>query len=452
MRNSFKKLLESVKASCPDVITEEVFDGMMDQFDTGLAQVTADATAEGQALGFKEGYDEGKRVAAEQAKAELEALTEKLDAEAVEKLNSILQMIDENHTTKLQELYDYMQNNMVKREFMDAEIAKQDADYANKFETAVDALCDDHACKLEIFKEAIEAKHANDIKVLEESIDKKYTELLEESVKTIDADNTKKLQEVVSLLKEDKTNALKAKEAVLTEAHAKELEETKVLYESKLAESNKAIKAEQDRKLSVLAESVEKYLNYALEQYIPKKQLISEAKYNAALKTLDKVTDLLGVHAIIQESKDGIFAEYESKLAAAKETQNKLINEKIELSAQLHKKEAALLLEEKTKKCTPSEAKFLKTYFKDATSPKVIEESIEAAHATYKKIQAEKRQVLQESVKQEVSQKPSAVVTESVKEEVKEPAKPQVISESTEVEDPQQKLASFYAKCLQGKN
>ena len=163
MRNSFKKLLESVKASCPDVITEEVFDGMMDQFDTGLAQVTADATAEGQALGFKEGYDEGKRVAAEQAKAELEALTEKLDAEAVEKLNSILQMIDENHTTKLQELYDYMQNNMVKREFMDAEIAKQDADYANKFETAVDALCDDHACKLEMFKEAIEAKHANDI-------------------------------------------------------------------------------------------------------------------------------------------------------------------------------------------------------------------------------------------------------------------------------------------------
>ena len=106
MRNSFKKLLESVKASCPEVITEEVFDGMMDQFDTGLAQVTADATAEGQALGFKEGYDEGKRVAAEQAKAELEALTEKLDAEAVEKLNSILQMIDENHTTKLQELYD----------------------------------------------------------------------------------------------------------------------------------------------------------------------------------------------------------------------------------------------------------------------------------------------------------------------------------------------------------
>ena len=106
MRNGFKKLLDSVQKQCPDLITEEVYNDMMTQFDDGLAKVTADATAEGQALGFKEGYDEGKRVAQEQAKAELEALTEKMDTEAVEKLTSILQMIDERDAAKLQELYD----------------------------------------------------------------------------------------------------------------------------------------------------------------------------------------------------------------------------------------------------------------------------------------------------------------------------------------------------------
>jgi hypothetical protein len=93
---------------------------------------------------------------------------------------------------------------------------------------------------------------------------------------------------------------------------------------------------------------------------------------------------------------------------------------KIELKAQLNKKEAQLLLEEKMKKCTPSEARFLKTYFKDANSPKVIEESIEAAHTAYKKIQSEKRAVLQESVKQEITNKPSLVVTESAETETKE--------------------------------
>ena len=79
---------------------------------------------------------------AKKAKAELEALTEKLDQEAVEKLNAILAMIDENHTAKLQELYDYMANNMVTTDTMNAELAKQDEDFANKFETAIDAVCE----------------------------------------------------------------------------------------------------------------------------------------------------------------------------------------------------------------------------------------------------------------------------------------------------------------------
>jgi flagellar biosynthesis/type III secretory pathway protein FliH len=37
-----------------------------------MNQIKADATAEGQAIGFKEGYEEGKRAAADEAKIKLD--------------------------------------------------------------------------------------------------------------------------------------------------------------------------------------------------------------------------------------------------------------------------------------------------------------------------------------------------------------------------------------------
>jgi hypothetical protein len=449
MRTEFEKLLKSVKAQCPDLITEEVFNDMMTQFDDGISKITADATAEGQALGFHEGYEEGKRVAADQAKHELEALTEKLDAEACEKLTSILAMLDENHTAKLQELYDYMQNNMIQKSEMETALAAQDEDYANKLETAYNAVCDDHACKLNIFKEAIEAKHVKDIEVIKEDIDKKYQALLTESINAIDENNTAKLAEVAKLLKEDKENALAKQKEVLTESFNKELNEYKVISENKLAKAEKALDAEKSRKLSILAEGVEKYLNYALEQYRPKSQLISEAKYNSALNTIAKVTDLLKVNGVIQETKDGVFADYEKTISEAKERENKLITEKIELKALLNKKEAQLVLEEKINKCTPSEGRFLRNYFKDASSAKVIEESIETAHEAFKKIQAERRAALQEEVKKSVSAKPSTVVTESKPAE-NESQKPEVISEQKEVAEKSQDIVDFYANVLKG--
>jgi hypothetical protein len=89
----------------------------------------------------------------------------------------------------------------------------------------------------------------------------------------------------------------------------------------------------------------------------------------------------------------------------------------------LNKKEAQLLLEEKAQKCTPAEARFLRGYFKDATNKSVIEESLEAAHTAWKKVQSEHRQALQESLKKDVTREPSKVVSESKEQDVKEPVK-----------------------------
>ena len=488
MRNSFKKLLESVKERCPELITEEIVNDMMQTFDDGIAKISADAEAEGQALGFKEGYTEGKRVAQEQAQAELAALTEKMDEEAVQKLTSVLEMLDENHTAKLQELYDFM---TAKLEAAEADkvkaLADQDEEYAEKFETAINAINDDHAAKLETavnainddhaakfevaidainndhaekFENAINAindDHAAKLEMYKEAVETKYNKLLTESIKAIDNENTAKLKEVVKLLKEDKEKSLKAQKEAIINEHAEKLQDVKTIFESKIDNLNKEIAAEKERKLNVLAEGVEKYLNYALEQYKPKTQIISEQKYNAALNTLEKVTDLLKVNTIIQESKDGIFAEYETKLAKAKSEQNRLINETIELKSQLNKKEAELLLESKLQKCTPGEAKFLRGYFKGVTSPKIIEESIEAAHKAYKKIISEQRQALQESVRQNTNPTPSLVISEDKKESV---AKKQIISEEkeekevkmTEVKETNQtNLVDLYASYLQPK-
>jgi len=54
-----------------------------------------------------------------------------------------------------------------------------------------------------------------------------------------------------------------------------QLKKKNILFESKLKEKDKALANEQNRKLSLLAESVEKYLNYALENYIPRKTIVS---------------------------------------------------------------------------------------------------------------------------------------------------------------------------------
>lgn len=393
---AFQTLLDSVRAQFPSVITEEVYSDMMQEYESGIETMQADFEKRGQAAGFQEGYNEGKRVAAEQAKAEMDALISKLDEEAVEKLQAIVQMLDENHTQKLEEVYQYLTNTMVSREAHEAALAAQDEDHACKLEEIENAINNDHAAKLLCVKEACD----------------------------------------------------KACEAKLA-AQSKELEECKAAEieeacERIQKECDEKIKEEQENKIETVAESIEKYLNYALEEYRPKAQLINEQKYKSALNSLASITDILKVNTIIQEAKDGIFKDYEDKLSAAKAAQNKLLNEKIELTAQLNKKEAQIVLEDVCKKCAPGEARYLKTYFKNAASPKIIEESIEDARASYKKIQGERRAKLQSEVKHVSSTTPSSVVTESVKEQ----QKTAIVSESKVSQPVENDLMDTYVKYL----
>lgn len=379
---SFKKLLESVRSTNPGLISEEAANQMLTDYENGINQIKSDALAEGQALGFKEGYDEGKRIAQDEAKKALDELTEKLDLEATEKVKSVIEMLNEQHAEKLQEVYDTLKETTVPKSEFDA----LDAECANKLKEVYE--CTMNKCEAE--KEDALAKAEEESKIKMESRE---------------------------------------------QFHAKKLKAVKLLFEDKLSKAENLLAEEKERKLDILSEQVEKYLNYALAEKIPAKQLISEQKFAAAQKTIEKITSVLKINNILQESKDGIFSDYENEIEKQKEVSNKLLVENADLKHQLYKQEAKLLLEEKLTKCVPAEAAFLRTYFKNAESKQIIEEQIEDARAVYKRLHAEKRANLVSEQAKKAAAKPTAVVVENKETVKEEPAKvetPKVITEEAE--------------------
>ena len=382
----FKNLLDAVRSKNPDLISEEAANEMLTQFNASVDQMKADSLAEGRDLGWKEGYDEGKRVAADEAKRSMEELAEQLDTQALEKLKAILDVVKAEHeaeigenASKLEEIYNTIMANMVPK----AELEAMDEDHAQKFEEALNAKDQEYADKLVIATESV---------------------------------------------KSNLMGIMEKREAF----HNSKLKAVKLALESKLEEANQLLLEEKERKLEILAENVDKYLNYALQKAIPTKQLISEQKYYAAQKSIEKIASILKINSILQESKDGVFQDYEKKLAESKEMSNKLVSENAELKSKLEVQEAKLLLESKIAKCTPSEQTFLRRYFDKASSKKIIEEQIEDARSVFKRLYAEKRQDLVEKNSKAGSSKPTAVVSES-KEAAKkkeESEKAQIIAES----------------------
>jgi acetolactate synthase small subunit len=267
-------------------------------------------------------------------------------------------------------------------------LAAQDEESADKLANLYENICENHANKLEKVVELLnkrnEQKTAEEVKLACESVEEENLSKLEELADEFD----KKLKQVQD-------------------------------------ECDKELEAEKARKVEILAESVERYLSYACSKHIPTKKLIAEHKYNTAMKSLNKVIDVLKVNNIIQESKDEFFEDINKQLEEAKEKQNQLINESIELKSQLASKKCSLLLEKTYAKCAPAEVMFIKNYFKNVNPDNICEESIKEARIAYKKLYTEKREGLKKDLNN--SKAPSSIISESsYKEESVEPAQPVV--------------------------
>ncbi len=450
----FKELLNTVRSSCPDVITEEAAADMLQEFNTSMDQIKADAISNGKALGYREGYEEGKKVAADSAKQSLVEALDAHDAEYAEKLAQVIDMLNEQHAEKLQEIYDLLMDTRVAKSEMDNALAEQDEDYANKFSDAIDKIDDVHTAKLEeavnFVKENIEAKHQKELK----KIDEQHSKMIMEAVNAVDDKSAKILEKTAKILNERKDEAIKVITEEITKKYEDKLSETKIISENAVNDLKQQLETEKERKLNIIAESVEKYINYALEERIPEKQIISEQKYNTAIKAVERITDILAVNKVIQESSENFIADYEHQINEAKEAQQKVINENIELTAKVNKLEANLLLESKIQQCTPSEARFLKAHFRNATTPQIIEESIDEAKKAFKNLQNEKRQqLITESAKHGAVSNPTDIV---VNEKVdKEPVKEnKIITEQAKPANTvssQDELVQKYAQFLTGK-
>jgi hypothetical protein len=402
--NAFKKLLDTAQHA--NLISEEDATVMLNDYNASQEAALAKAAEDAAGSAFKEGYDQGFTNAKQQAEIEtkkkLDELLTKCDEEATLKLQTIIEMFNQNSeeadadaANKLEEVYNILTSQMVPISAME----EMDADHAQKFAEALQAKDEYCANKLAIACEKVREK---DRKILK---------------------NVK--------------NRLQ-----------KEIENTHIFYEEKLTNLKNILTEERKNKIELLSESVEKYLNYSLQQAIPTKKLISEAKYNASQKAIDKIISILKINNILQESNDDFIRDYTNKMNSAKEDINKLMIENSNLKTQLNKQEAQLVLESKIAKCTPAEAAFLKSYFKNAINASVIEEEINDAQAAFKRLQSEKRSHLVEKTKSNV--KPSAVVNESktVNEKESVNTKKQVVTESSKETSIPKTFAEVYAEML----
>lgn len=448
----FQKLINSIKTNCPGVITEDIEAQFNSEYEDALNDIETsayqDGFEKGQGQGFKDGYAEAKRIADENLKAETEKVIAQCDEEAVAKITEILQAIDQQNTEKLQVVYDMVQEYKAELEAMDADHADKLNQVQDYYEGKLEEKDVADTAMLKTYAEAVDRKHAKQLKVLFEAVSADHAKKLNECVDFIDKKHAKQLKMVMEAVDKDHAKKLNQIVESINNDHAKKLntlvEAIDKDHSHKLME---AVQHERSKKVDVLAEGVEKYLDYALEQHLPKKDLVSEQKYQVATKALDKITDYLKVNGIIQESKEGIFKDYETQINAAKEKSEKLISENAKLNKKLKMKEAQIVLQEKLKDVTPAQAKYLRAKFAKAASPKVIQESIEDARKSFRKEQAAKRAKVQADIraKRSASTQPSSVVLQSKEKE----SNKQTTAKQNQTPN---SIAEFYANYLVNKN
>ena len=179
----FEKLLDTVRKSNPNLISEQEAQTMLDDYNAYETQLQSDSFENGKAAGFEEGYREGMEKQKAVCKQELDELLAKCDEEATNKVEAIVKMLNDDHAEKLQEVYDLCTQTMVPYD----EVQAMDEDHANKFGQAIDALNADHADKLACACEAVkkEMKDAAEKKINE--LCEQYDNLATESKKTIDS-------------------------------------------------------------------------------------------------------------------------------------------------------------------------------------------------------------------------------------------------------------------------
>lgn len=281
-----------------------------------------------------------------------------------------------------------------------------------EYEQKTEKLTEEHTKKMQDIYTKTKSLYENKI----QKIDDEASRLMEDLYNKVDKVASEKLMEYAKLVDKNHTDKM----IKLSESYKKQI---------KLVESKKTV----DEKL---VEGVSKYLDTYLEEQIPTKQLINEAKLNRLEKMFNQIKEITFINDdyVQTEIKEAILdanqiIKSKEDAVKVKETEiDRLMMEKVELKHQIEKIEASNLLSEKTKDMTPSMKAYVETVFKNADKKEIEERLNEAVNAFRTEEEAKKQQLLAESEKNRKVKAP-VILTEEVEKKV-EQEKQQMLTES----------------------
>lgn len=274
-------------------------------------------------------------------------------------------------------------------------------------EATNDLLTEEVLQQIELaFESAVDEKAAIHVEKALTEQDEEHATKLETLLESIDNDHTKKLHRVV--------------EAV-TSNHTEKLKEVITKYEGALNEEANGFKAD-------VVDNISNYLDLYLEEKVPAQEIAEAVKAKKAQHLVSELRNTLGVDmALAQESISEAVIDGKQQLDESVSAINQLEEHNTQLTAELVKTRAHILLSEKTEGLADDK----KTYiFKvlSGKSEKFINENFDYTLKLFDKTEEQRL----EQYKKEAASSAQASEVDRVITESPEPSDESVVNEQTE--------------------
>ncbi len=239
-------------------------------------------------------------------------------------------------------------------------------DIATMFQESVD----------EQVKDRLQLEMANELAKL----DKDHTEKLEKLIEAIDTDHTSKFQAVIKKV---------------DEVHTAKLQKVIEKYENELKQGAISFRDEMVKKVSL-------FLDNQLTKTIPVNHLTEAVKNIKARKLLDEIKAIVSVdEEFVNENIKSALKDGHQTIESLRAELNKQIQENINVSQELDKTSAQLILEKKTKDLSEDKKTFV-TKILEGKKAQDIEKNFAYVLEMFNKDHAEKMDIVKEQVKEQI--------------------------------------------------
>lgn len=232
---------------------------------------------------------------------------------------------------------------------------------------------------------------------------------VEQAIKQIDEDHGVKLEKMLTKIDEDHTEKLNTVVASINENHGAKLKEVVQHYENLLKEEALKFK---DQMVSEVSNFMELYI----DKTIPKEQIAEAANNVKYKKTIDKLKNILAVdETYVTESLAKATNDGKQVIEDLRKQLNEALKENIQITQNLKKSEAALILERKTVGLAENKKNYIVRLLSDK-SPAEIEDNFTYVVEMFERDEKDERTKELNTVKPKSNgiDVPKSVITESV--------------------------------------